>query len=150
LLRELPPETHASLLQVRELFEAGLEPALTSVLALRADGGTSAGGRNYATNYAIGGADLLRGYYSNRFRGEHFAAGTAELRWPIVGPLSGAAFGDIGRVWAAGDVHPRILAYSGGGGLRFGIPPDRLVRLRFDLGFAPDQWGLFFKFNEAF
>jgi predicted amidohydrolase YtcJ len=120
------------------------------VLALRADGGTSAGEPSYATNYAIGGSDLLRGYYSNRFRGEHFAAGTAELRWPIVGPLSGAAFGDIGRVWAAGDVHPRIVAYSGGGGLRLGLPPDFLIRLRLDLGFAPDQWGLFFKFNEAF
>ena len=34
--------------------------------------------------------------------------------------------------------------------LRFGLPPDRLVRLRFDFGFAPDQWGVFFKFNEAF
>ena len=26
----------------------------------------------------------------------------------------------------------------------------RLIRLRFDFGFAPDQWGVFFKFNEAF
>ena len=120
------------------------------VLALRADGGVSAGDRNYATDYAIGGSDLLRGYYSNRFRGQHFAVGTAELRWPMFGPISGAAFGDVGRVWAVGDVNPRVVAYSGGAGVRIGLPPDRMVRLRFDVGFAPDQWGIFFKFNEAF
>lgn len=120
------------------------------ILALRADGGVSAGDRAYATDYAIGGSDLLRGYYSNRFRGQHFAVGTAELRWPIVGPLSGAAFGDVGRVWATGDVNPRSVAYSGGAGIRLGLPPDRMVRLRFDVGLAPDQWGIFFKFNEAF
>jgi predicted amidohydrolase YtcJ len=120
------------------------------ILALRADGGASAGDRSYATDYAIGGSDLLRGYYSNRFRGQHFAVGTAELRWPMFGPISGAAFGDVGRVWAAGDVNPRVVAYSGGAGVRIGLPPDRMIRLRFDVGFAPDQWGIFFKFNEAF
>lgn len=120
------------------------------ILAVRGDAGMSTGDRAYVTDYAIGGSDLLRGYYTNRFRGDHFAAATAELRCPIWGPLSAAAFGDVGRVWSPDDGSLRSLAISGGGGLRIGLPPDRMVKLRFDVGVAPDQWGLFFKFNEAF
>jgi hypothetical protein len=120
------------------------------VLALRAEAGSSAGEHAYVTDFALGGSDLLRGYYSNRFRGHHYVAGTAEIRAPIVGPFSAVAFGDVGTMWVDSLGAPGTLGRSGGFGLRFGLPPDRLLRLRFDFGFAPDQWGLFFKFNEAF
>jgi hypothetical protein len=120
------------------------------VLALRAEAGSSVGDHAYATDFALGGSDLLRGYYSNRFRGHHYVAGTVEVRAPIVGPFSAVAFGDVGTMWVDSLGSPGVLGRSGGLGLRFGLPPDRLVRLRFDFGFAPDQWGVFFKFNEAF
>jgi predicted amidohydrolase YtcJ len=120
------------------------------VLALRAEAGSSVGTHAYTTDFALGGSDLLRGYYSNRFRGHHYAAGTIEIRAPIVGPFSAVAFGDVGTMWVDSLGAPGALGRSGGLGLRFGLPPDRLVRLRFDFGFAPDQWGVFFKFNEAF
>jgi hypothetical protein len=120
------------------------------ILAMRVDAGASLGTKNYATDYALGGGDVLRGYYSNRFRGDDFAVGGAELRWPLYGPLSAAAFGELGRVWLNEEPNSGHLATSGGGGFRFGLPPDRLIRLRFDAGFAPDQWGIFFKFNEAY
>ena len=120
------------------------------VLALRAEAGASAGDRAYATDFSLGGADLLRGYFGGRFRGEHEVAGSAELRFPIWRAVSGAAFADAGRVWARAAPGGRDVAVSGGGGIRIGLPPDRLVKLRFDVAFAPDQWGLFFKFNEAF
>src|SRR5262249_19212680 len=115
------------------------------VLALRAEAAGSAGNSSFITDYALGGGDWLRGYYFNRFRGQFFAAGSTELRWPILGPLAGAAFFDFGRVWLDGRPNDGRLGTSGGGGLRVGLPPDRLVRLRFDVGVAPDQWGLFFK-----
>jgi predicted amidohydrolase YtcJ len=120
------------------------------VLALRGEVATSAGEHSYATDYSLGGGDLLRGFYSNRFRGQSLAAGSAELRLPIWGPLSAAAFGDVGRVWLADGANAGGVAASGGVGLRFGLPPDRLVRLRLDFGFSKDQWGVYFKFNEAF
>src|SRR5258706_4296122 len=120
------------------------------VLALRAEGGASVGDHAYATDCALGGGDLLRGYYSTRFRGHHYAAGSAEIRMPILGPFAAVAFGDVGKVWLDGGDSSGQLGRSGGFGLRFGLPPDRLIRLRFDFGFAPDQWGLFFRFNEAF
>lgn len=120
------------------------------VLALRGEAATSAGDKAYATDYALGGGDLLRGYYSNRFRGQHFAAGSVELRFPLFLAFTGAVFGDLGRVWVDDRAADRLLAMSTGFGLRYGLPPDRQVRLRFDVGFGRDQWGLFFKFNEAF
>ncbi len=80
----------------------------------------------------------------------HYAAGSAEIRMPILGPFAAVAFGDVGKVWLDGGDSSGQLGRSGGFGLRFGLPPDRLIRLRFDFGFAPDQWGLFFRFNEAF
>jgi outer membrane protein assembly factor BamA len=123
------------------------------VLATRLEGGASLGNRAYATSFSLGGADLLRGYLANRFRGDAFLAATLELRFPIWSFVSGVAFADAGRVFRyhdESDLTARPLAVAGGGGLRFGLPPDWLIKLRFDLGFSRDQWGLFFKFNEAF
>jgi outer membrane protein assembly factor BamA len=91
----------------------------------------------------------VRGYYSNRFRGQHYAAATAELRFPLIAAFSGVVFGDAGHVWAINHESSRI-AETGGFGLRYGLLPDRQIRLRLDVGFGHDQWGVFFKFNEAF
>jgi predicted amidohydrolase YtcJ len=121
------------------------------VLAMKAEGGASFGQHAYATAFALGGSDLLRGYFGNRFRGHHYAAATGELRFPIAWIVSGVVFGETGRVWTSDGVpNGRSVHVSGGGGLRFGLPPDGLIKLRFDCGVAPDQWGIFFKFNEAF
>jgi predicted amidohydrolase YtcJ len=121
------------------------------VLALRAEGGVSFGEPTYDTNYDVGGIYLLRGFNNNRFRGQYYAALGAELRFPIWFLLSGAAFCEAAMVW--GDGHPspwEKIGVVGGGGLRIGLPPDYLVKLRLDVGFGRDQWGIFFAFNEAF
>ncbi len=120
------------------------------VLALRLQAATSVGQRSYATDYALGGPDALRGYYANRFRGEQLLAGAVELRVPLLGPFGAVGFGELGRIWAKGSADQGGIGRSAGFGLRYGLPPDRLVRLRLDAGFAPDQWGIFFKFDEAF
>lgn len=119
------------------------------ILALRVQAATSFGERSYATDYAMGGADMLRGYYTNRFRGDQLVAAAAELRIPLIGPFSAVGFGELGRIWANGSDQGGV-GRSAGFGVRYGLPPDRLVRLRLDAGFAPDQWGIFFKFDEAF
>lgn len=99
----------------------------------------------------LGGADLLRGYLNNRFRGDAFTAATGELRIPIWSFISGAAFTEAGRVFLLeGEDDGPAIGMTSGFGLRFGLPPDGLIKLRFDAGFARDGWGLFFKFGEAF
>ncbi|HWV37016.1 MAG TPA: amidohydrolase family protein [Vulgatibacter sp.] len=121
------------------------------ILALRLEGGANFGDRGYLSDFALGGPARLRGYSTNRFRGDHAVDGTAELRFPIWRFVSGAAFADAGRVWVDGMPEgDRPLSFSGGGGLRFGVPPVGLVKLRLDAGFGRDEWGLFFTFGEAF
>ena len=121
------------------------------ILAARASAGTSAGAYAFDTNYRLGGIDLLRGLLSDRLRGHHFAAGTLELRFPIVSIVSGAVYGESGTGWLDGaGWAPGDISHVGGGGLRFGLPPDFLIKLRFDAGFSADQWGIFFAFDEAF
>ena len=111
---------------------------------------TSFGQRSFATDYSLGGTDLLRGYYQNRFRGQHYVAGSGELRVPLMGPLSAAVFSDLGRVWVTHGHDQAGLAVSYGAGVRYALPPSRLARLRLDFAFAPDQRGVFFSFGEAF
>ena len=121
------------------------------ILALHGEAGTSFGERAFDTNYKLGGIAALRGYRSHRFRGHHYVYGAAELRYPIWAFISGVVYGETGMMWV--DDRPddaSDLGYVGGLGLRFGLPPDYLIKLRFDLGFTPDQWGVFFAFNEAF
>jgi len=120
------------------------------VLALRLDGAAGVGERAYYTNVDLGGIDQLRGYYSFRFRGHHYVAGAAELRFPIWFLLSGVVFGEAGRVWVDGLATERLLATTAGAGLRIALPSDFVKKLRFDVGFSPDQWGIFFAFDEAF
>ncbi len=121
------------------------------ILAMRLEGGASVGERGYLTDFKLGGANRLRGYSSNRFRGDHAVDATVELRFPIWRLLSGVVFADGGRVWVT-DLpdHDRTLSLAGGGGLRLGLPPGGQTRLRFDVGAGRDETTFFFTFGEAF
>jgi hypothetical protein len=88
---------------------------------------------------------MLRGYYSNRFRGTKFYDLQGELRFPIKGKFSGVGFADLGDITQS---EFYTLQSSFGGGVRFTIREN--VTLRLDYGFGKDQNGLFFTFGEAF
>lgn len=115
------------------------------VMAARLRTGWSVGASTYLFRYTLGGGDLLRGYYSNRFRGDDYVAGQLELRralaarWTLVGFLDAGSIGDDGL--------GRLLT-SAGGGVRFAIKEQ--VVLRLDMGFGSDQQGLFFTFGHTF
>jgi len=115
------------------------------VMAARIAGGTSLGTPSYLFRYSLGGSNQLRGYYSNRFRGERFYTAQAEFRFPIYGRFSGAGFIDGGDITDDTFGHFHV---SYGGGIRFFIRDN--VALRLDYGFGKDQNGLFFTFGEAF
>ncbi len=121
------------------------------ILAMRFEGAASVGHPSYLNNYTLGGRKRLRGYRDNRFRGDYYALGTAEIRFPLWYIFSGVAFAEVGKVWVDGlNNSIRNIGYTGGVGLRFGIPPDFRIKLRLDAGFAPDQHGIFFGYGEAF
>ncbi len=115
------------------------------VLAARLSGGSSYGNPSYLFRYSLGGAERLRGYYTNRFRGNRFYSAQAEFRFPIYRHFSGVCFIDEGDV--SDDKLNKILT-SYGAGMRFSINDN--VTLRLDYGIGNDQNGVFFTFGEAF
>lgn len=115
------------------------------VIATRLATGFSQGAPSYLFRYALGGPYALRGYYSNRFRGEKYYVGQLETRFPMYKIFSGVAFFDAGDVTDHDFSKPK---YTCGIGLRVALSEN--IKLRLDYGIAKDQQGVFFTFSEAF
>ena len=75
-----------------------------NVLAFRARAGFIQGDAPYSQLFTLGGADSLRGYEDDQFRGKKMYNATLEFRFPIVKKVSGVLFGDIGDAWDAPNV----------------------------------------------
>jgi outer membrane protein assembly complex protein YaeT len=97
----------------------------------------------FSRRYFLGGSSSLRGW--GRFQvsplsqtglpvgGRSMMEFSGEMRFPIRGRLSGAAFVDAGNVWAGDwEAHPGDLRWSVGPGLRFETP---IGPVRADFGF---------------
>lgn len=104
------------------------------VLALRLIGGYATGDIPYSELFSLGGANNLRGFEDDQFKGNKMYAATIEYRFPIVKKVQGVVFGDVGNSW--GVDRTRIPWYhdsnkvhwSAGVGLRVQTPigPIRL------------------------
>ncbi len=133
-----------------QLLSADIRQFMTAsvfTLALRVTGGVASQDTSYLYRYRLGGTDQLRGFYTNRFRGDNFVLGQAELRLELLSALSLVAFADAGNV---GDPRITTTQQTYGGGLRFGLPPDWIKKARLDFAFAKDQSGVSFVFDETF
>jgi hypothetical protein len=90
-----------------------------------------------------GGAEVLRGQPTGRWRGPVMVAVQAEVRRPLAGPLHGAVFVD-----GVGLDGTHLTA---GGGLRLVLPPERDNVTRLDVGVGDDgAWGVVLAWGEAF
>ena len=114
-------------------------------MASRISGGISYGNPSYLFRYTLGGAERLRGYYTNRYRGDRFYSAQLEFRFPLYKKFSGVCFLDEGDV---SDDKLNKTLFSYGGGIRFSINDN--VNLRLDYGIGKDQNGVLFTFGEAF
>jgi hypothetical protein len=105
----------------------------------------------YATP-AMGGGNIMRGYYSGRYRDQTLVAGQVEYRSPRWWRFSSVLFAGIGEVMGSHESEFSFsdLKYSLGGGLRFLFDKDNNINLRVDLGFGRDSKGLYFGLEEAF
>lgn len=120
------------------------------VLAHNVAGGQIFGRPTWLNEFRLGGTDRLRGYYYGRFRGSSYYLEQTELRFPILGRVSGVAFGEFGEVTAR-EKDPFTRAHvSYGGGLRIGLPPDNVAKMRIDYAIGRDQRGVFVDFGHAF
>lgn len=118
-----------------------------SVLALRLIGGTTSGNPTYLFRYRLGG-ELLRGFYTNRFRGNHFYATQAEGRIPILkNRIEGLLFWDLGSITDGAFESPKSTS---GLGALFSLPPSYTMKARLEVGFGKDQTSVTLAFGDTF
>ncbi|HDY88750.1 MAG TPA: hypothetical protein ENH82_11655 [bacterium] len=99
----------------------------------------------------IGGMDRLRGYEYRRFLEKKAILFQHDIRFPIWGPVGGAAFIASGRVSdKVQDLFSGTYHTGYGGGLRYIFNEEDNLVLRFDYALGKDSKGVYFTFSEAF
>jgi hypothetical protein len=99
----------------------------------------------------LGGATIMRGYYSGFNRDRNYAAIQGEYRFPISARFSGVTFAGLGEV--APDIDrfdAENVKAAGGFGIRFLLYPKQKVKLRLDVGFSETGTNTYIYFMEAF
>lgn len=122
-----------------------------NVLAFRARGGFIQGDAPYSQLFTLGGADSLRGYEDDQFRGKNMYNATLEFRFPIVKKVSGVLFTDIGDAWDAPNVpwykNTKSFNYGVGAGIRITTP---IGPVKLDYGIGKDKKKFHFSFGTQF
>lgn len=108
------------------------------VIAVRLMGGIATGDMPFGDMFTLGGADNLRGYEDDEFRGNKMYQATVEYRYPIAKKIQGVIFGDLGNAWGGTEHIPwynsdNKIHYSGGLGFRITTPIGP-VRLDYAVG----------------
>ncbi len=70
-----------------------------NVIAVELGAGYAEGDMPLSQRFSMGGADSLRGYKDDQFRGNSMLRGTVEYRVPIVKKVQGVLFVDSGYAW---------------------------------------------------
>ena len=122
-----------------------------NVLAFRARGGFIQGDAPYSQLFTLGGADSLRGYEDDQFRGKYMYNATLEFRFPIVKKVSGVLFTDIGDAWDAPNVtwynSKKTFNYGIGAGVRVTTP---IGPVKLDYGVGKHKNKFHFSFGTQF
>jgi outer membrane protein assembly factor BamA len=100
---------------------------------------------------ALGGPEIMRGYYSGRFRDHNYIAGQVEWRMPVWRFIGITAWMGTGQVAS----NFNEFAWTGfkpnaGIGLRFMIDKRSKMNVRADQGFGTNTKGFYLRINEAF
>ena len=106
------------------------------------------GAHNQGFRSEAGGSELLRGYLGSQFTGEAMAAAQMEYRFPIWRFIRGVTFVDAVSLW---NDHKSQSYKTAGAGLRFGLPPDQSMSVRFDIAVNDHgEWLSYVNFNQVF
>ena len=120
------------------------------VLAFDLAAGYAWGDMPLSQRFAVGGADTLRGYRDDQFRGNSMLRGTAEYRFPIRNKVQGVVFYDIGYAWDKRDQKEFDLGLMESGyglGLRVNSP---LGPIKLDWGKGKQRSRFHFSFGGQF
>ena len=104
----------------------------------------------------LGNDEIMRGYYTGRYRNENLLAAQAEWRYRFVPRFGIAAFAGAGNVYNTGGLRIQDFKPSYGGGFRYFFDVERAMSIRFDYAFGEKrpgekiQKGFYISFGEAF
>ncbi len=127
----------------------GLTPKF--VLALQVYGSAIVGEPPFYMYPALGGDNIMRGYYEGRYRDKLYLATQAEMRIRLTNRWGLVAFAGAGDV--SGDFHGLRLKYikpSFGVGMRFMLDVEELLNVRADFAWGRGTNGVYFNAKEAF
>ncbi|EAX47477.1 surface antigen (D15) [Thermosinus carboxydivorans Nor1] len=99
-----------------------LKVGRSQVVAFRLTVGYADGKMPEAGKFAVGGADTLRGYNDDQFKGDKMFAATAEYRFPVAQKVQGVVFTDVGNAWDGDHYKLNDLKTGAGVGLRITTP----------------------------
>ena len=121
------------------------------VIAFRARLGWAQGDVPYSALYTLGGADTLRGFEDDQFRGKKMYNATLEYRVPIFNKVTGVLFTDMGDAWDAPHVtwydDDKSFNISVGAGVRISTP---IGPIRLDYGVSKDDNKFHYSFGGQF
>ena len=100
---------------------------------------------------AIGGSNLLRGFYANRFVDNILLTLQPELKIKITNSIWLALFTGVGNVYESlEDIDLKEIKTATGFGLRIKIKDNPRMNFRIDFAFSNESQGTYFTLMEAF
>jgi hemolysin activation/secretion protein len=100
---------------------------------------------------ALGGTDIMRGYYAGRYRDKNLIALQSEFRFPLFWRFGMVVFASIGEVSDKILVYRfKTVKYGIGTGLRFALKPHEKLNLRIDFGWGNQSFASYLTVTEAF
>lgn len=125
-----------------------------NVFAAQLYGQFTAGNAPFNLVSLLGGENLMRGYYSGRYRDDHLLAAQVEYRllpFPFSNRIGGSLFMAAGQVFSYENKFDWTnFLPTGGAGLRFLIFPEKDIYTRLDFAFTQEGSGVYFLIGEAF
>lgn len=136
--------TRADVRQYFKLSERG------DVLAFQGYGYFTDGRAPLIELAALGGSELMRGYYKGRFVDNNMLAAQMEYRFPIFAPIGMVVFAGAGEVYNnTSDLRFKDIKVGYGAGLRLKIVKSENLNLRFDIA-KGEKINFYFGIAEAF
>ncbi len=120
------------------------------VLAGRFFAGLGLGDLTFNQQFIVGQTDI-RGYSQGAYRGNYLLALQGEYRWNFYKRLGAVGFAGVATLFDAINENDNGKLLPGiGTGFRYTVQQDTQLKVGIDVAVGKDDWGIYFRFSEAF